>query len=74
MTQYNYILNSVIFLVRVVLTAHLQGVSRRKFPGQGRKRAADTPLAPDMVERDFSASGPNQLWVADITYIPTWAG
>jgi transposase InsO family protein len=29
---------------------------------------------PDLVERDFSASRPNQLWVADITYVATWAG
>jgi transposase InsO family protein len=28
----------------------------------------------DLVERNFSASGPNQLWVADLTYVPTWAG
>ena len=26
-----------------------------------------------MVDRDFSAGGPDQLWVADITYVPTWA-
>jgi putative transposase len=26
------------------------------------------------VERNFSAEGPDRLWVADITYIPTWAG
>ena len=26
------------------------------------------------MSRDFSAEGPNQLWVADITYVPTWAG
>jgi transposase InsO family protein len=30
--------------------------------------------APDLVERNFSAPAPNRLWVADITYIPTWAG
>ena len=30
--------------------------------------------APDLVERNFSAAAPNRLWVADITYIPTWAG
>ncbi|MQA91957.1 MAG: IS3 family transposase [Gemmatimonas sp.] len=30
--------------------------------------------APDLVERDFTAEGPDQLWVADITYIPTGAG
>jgi transposase InsO family protein len=29
---------------------------------------------PDLVKRDFSASRPNQLWVADITYVATWAG
>ena len=30
--------------------------------------------APDLVNRDFTATAPHQLWVADITYIPTWAG
>ena len=38
---------------------------------QGRAKARP---APDLVERDFSAGGPDQLWVADITYVPTWAG
>jgi len=28
----------------------------------------------DLVHRDFSASRPNQLWVADFTYVATWAG
>ena len=28
----------------------------------------------DLVERDFSATRPNQLWVADITYVATWSG
>src|SRR6266705_2137553 len=31
-------------------------------------------LAPDLVDRQFTTAGPNQLWVADITYVPTWAG
>jgi putative transposase len=34
--------------------------------------AADRPA--DLVERDFSADRPNQLWVADITYVATWRG
>lgn len=29
---------------------------------------------PDLVERAFAASGPDRLWVADITYLPTWSG
>ena len=32
------------------------------------------PLNDDLVKRQFKADGPDQLWVADITYIPTWAG
>lgn len=34
--------------------------------------ARDRP--PDLVEREFQASRPNQLWVADLTYVATWAG
>jgi transposase InsO family protein len=33
---------------------------------------AERPL--DRVQRQFSASRPNQLWVADLTYVATWAG
>jgi putative transposase len=36
---------------------------------------AETPERPaDLVERDFSAPAPNRLWVADLTYVATWAG
>jgi len=36
---------------------------------------ADVAVRPlDLVQRDFRASRPNQLWVADITYVATWAG
>jgi putative transposase len=53
--------------------AALVGVSRRKQPsvGDGRK---ETIPAPDLVHRRFTATGPNRLWVADITYVPTQAG
>lgn len=30
--------------------------------------------APDLVKRQFTATQPNQLWVADFTYVATWAG
>jgi len=34
----------------------------------------DQPIAPNLLEQDFSASAPNQRWVTDITYIPTDEG
>ncbi len=36
--------------------------------------AAERRPQPDLVERDFTATAPDQLYVADITYVPTWAG
>jgi len=60
-------------VARLMKQAGLQGVSRRKWPVTT-TRAAHTRPAPDLVQRQFVATGPNQLWVADITYIPTWAG
>ena len=36
--------------------------------------AGDTPPAPDLLERDFTAEAPGQKLVGDITYIPTWQG
>lgn len=51
----------------------LVGVTRRK-KWRTTKRDPDARPAPDLVERNFSATGPNQLWVADITYIPTSSG
>jgi len=38
-------------------------------------RADNTAVRPpDLVERQFTASRPNELWVADLTYVATWAG
>jgi putative transposase len=52
--------------------AGLQGVNRRKHVRTTVRRVGARP-APDLIERDFSVDGPNELWVADITYISTWA-
>ena len=38
------------------------------------QRDARQRPAPDLVNRKFVATGPNQVWVADMTYVPTWAG
>ena len=60
-------------VARLMRTAGLVGVSRRKWITTTVRDRNARP-APDLVERNFVAPGPNRLWVADITYIPTWAG
>jgi len=60
-------------VARLMRAEDLQGVSRRKAPGTTRRTPGARP-APDLVQRDFTASRPNELWVADITFIRTWAG
>jgi len=60
-------------VARLMKADGLQGVSRRKWVTTT-VRDADAQPAADLVQRQFSANAPNRLWVADITYIPTWAG
>jgi putative transposase len=60
-------------VARLMRQERLQGVSRR--PGiKTTRRGVDDAPAADLVRRDFTATAPNQLWVADITWVPTWAG
>jgi putative transposase len=60
-------------VARLMRAAGIAGVSRRKWV-RTTVRARDARPAPDLVDRRFSTDGPDRLWVADITYIPTWAG
>jgi putative transposase len=60
-------------VARLMREAGLQGVSRRRFVKTTQRDPAARP-APDLVNRDFHAAGPDRLWVADITYIRTWEG
>lgn len=60
-------------VARLMRERKLQGATRRK----GYKttiRDQDARPAPDLVDRKFTADAPDQLWVADITYVPTYAG
>ncbi len=59
---------------RLMKEVGIWGASRRRRGPKTTSRNKDARPAPDLVERDFGARGPDQLWVADITYIPTWAG
>ncbi len=60
-------------VARLMRAAGLAGVSRRRGVRTTRRGAVETPAA-DLVRRDVTATAPNHLWVADITYVPTWAG
>jgi putative transposase len=59
-------------IARLMLQAGLAGVCRRRFVTTTVKDGGRQ--APDLVARNFTAEAPDLLWVADITYIPTWAG
>jgi len=62
--------------VGALMRAHgVRGVSRRRaFVVTTRRDPAKPAKAPDLVQRQFVADGPDRLWVADMTYVPTWAG
>ena len=60
-------------IARLMRAAGIVGVSRRRGVITTR-RDRDARPAPDLVDRNFTADRPNQLWVADITYVPTVGG
>ena len=60
-------------VARLMKAANLWGVSRRKYY-RTTQRAKKVRPAPDLVQRDFTADDQDRLWVADITYVTTWAG
>lgn len=58
---------------RLMKAEGLRGVQRAKSPRTTRPRA-ETDRPADLVDRKFVAESPNQLWVADITYVRTFSG
>ena len=60
-------------VARLMKTLGIEGVRR------GRRVRTTRPddqadRSPDLVERDFTATEPNRLWVTDLTFVPTWQG
>jgi putative transposase len=60
-------------VARLMRAAGLVGVCRRRVVRTTR-REETAPVSDDLVRRTFTAPAPNRLWVADITYLPTWQG
>ena len=60
-------------VARLMRAAGIEGVRRGK---RVRTTKPDLTAArhPDLVKRNFTATAPNQLWVTDLTFVPTWAG
>jgi putative transposase len=60
-------------VARLMRIANIHGVSRKRRLRTTRPDPS-APRPADLVQRDFTADGPNQLWVTDLTYVPTWSG
>jgi len=61
-------------VARLMRGAGLVGCHRRKRSFSVTRQDPAAAAAPDLVERSFTATAPNQLWVADVTYVPTVVG
>lgn len=60
-------------VARLMRESGVTGVTRRKWIRTTRRDPGARP-APDLIDRKFTANAANQLWVADVTYIPTLVG
>ncbi len=58
---------------RLMRNASIKGLKRRKFHTTTKRDKRERP-APDLLNRDFSAEGPDKVYVADVTYVTSWAG
>ena len=61
-------------VARLMRRLEIEGVSRRGKRPVTTTPAKQAPAADDLVRRQFRATAPNRLWVADITYVPTREG
>ena len=60
-------------IARLMRELGIRGATRTKTTVTTRPDRS-SPRAPDLVDRQFTASRPNHGWVCDFTYVPTWSG
>ena len=58
---------------RLMRAAGIEGARRSKRVKTTRSQPASA-RRPDLVQREFTATAPNRLWVTDLRFVPTWAG
>ena len=61
-------------VARLMRQMGIEGVSRQRRKVFTTRQDPDATRAPDLVNRNFTADGPDQLWVTDLTYVPTRSG
>lgn len=61
-------------VARLMRLGGIRGISRRRALTVTTRRDSQASKAPDLVQRRFAVAGPDRLWVADMRYVPTWAG
>jgi putative transposase len=59
---------------RLMRADGIQGAKRRGKPWRTTRPDRQAQRRPDLVQRDFSAGAPNELWVADLSYLRCWEG
>ena len=59
---------------RLMAANGIRGAKRRGKPWRTTTPDPQAGRRPDLVERDFTASAPNELWVADFSYLRCWEG
>ena len=65
---------SVNTVAKIMKGLGIQAISHKKFRVSTTDSSHDFPVAANVVDQDFTASKPNQIWLADITYVPTQQG
>ena len=65
---------SVNAVAKIMKGLGIRAISHKEFRVSTTDSNRDFPVAPNVVDRDFAALKPNEVWLTDITYVPTREG